>query len=68
MASEADHKEGNFAEIHATIHRGDIVAIVGIPARSSPKNKDGDLSIVPHSIQVLAPCLHMLPKQDKLKE
>ena len=68
LADENSHQEGNFAEIHASIHRGDIVAIVGIPCRSSPKNKEGDLSIVPVSIQVLAPCLHMLPKQDKLKE
>jgi len=43
----------NFLDI---IKKGDIIGVVGFPCRS----KTGELSIVPHEIKVLAPCLHML--------
>ncbi|XP_037078194.1 lysine--tRNA ligase-like isoform X1 [Pollicipes pollicipes] len=39
------------------LRRGDIVGVVGHPA----KTKKGELSVVPHRLQVLTPCLHMLP-------
>ena len=58
----------NFNEINAKIHRGDVIGITGNPARSSPKKGDGDVSIVPHIIQILTPCLHMLPGHTGLKE
>ncbi len=40
------------------VRRGDIVGVVGRPGKS----KKGELSIFPTSLQVLSPCLHMLPK------
>lgn len=46
-----------FIEITETVKRGDIVGFVGNPG----KTKKGELSIVPTEIQLLAPCLHMLP-------
>ena len=39
------------------IRRGDIIGVQGVPLRT----KTGELSIRPTSIQVLTPCLHMLP-------
>jgi len=54
--------EEEFKKIHDVLRRGDIVGVRGHPARSSPKgDKAGELSIVPHSIQLLSPCYHMLP-------
>ena len=40
------------------LKRGDIVGIVGNPTRS----KTGELSIMPTTVQLLAPCLHTIPK------
>lgn len=39
------------------IRRGDIIGINGYPG----KTKKGELSIIPKSITLLSPCLHMLP-------
>lgn len=50
--------EEGFREIHATLRRGDIVGVEGFPAKS----QRGELSIIPKSIILLSPCLHMLPK------
>jgi len=38
------------------IKKGDIIGVVGFPCRS----KTGELSIIPHEIKILSPCLHML--------
>ena len=51
-----ENEEG-FKKIHRTIKRGDIVGVVGYPGKS----KKGELSIFPTQIQLLSPCLHMLP-------
>ena len=67
MADSAVHQGDDFEEAHASIHRGDIVGIVGFPARSAPKNKPGELSIIPRTIQVLSHCVHMLPGHQGLK-
>lgn len=67
MADSGVHEGGDFEEIHSSIHRGDIIGIVGIPARSSPKNKPGELSIIPRTIQILSHCVHMLPGHQGLK-
>ena len=67
MADAATHKSDDYDEVHSSIHRGDFIGIAGIPARSSPKNKPGELSIIPHSIQVLSHCVHMLPGHQGLK-
>lgn len=39
------------------LRRGDIIGCVGHPG----KTKKGELSIIPKSIKLLSPCLHMLP-------
>jgi lysyl-tRNA synthetase class 2 len=39
------------------VRRGDIIGAVGHPA----KTKKGELSLVPRELQILTPCLHMLP-------
>ncbi|KAL0117486.1 hypothetical protein PUN28_010362 [Cardiocondyla obscurior] len=49
--------EDKFAGDTAKIKRGDIIGIVGRPAKS----KKGEFSIIPLSITLLSPCLHMLP-------
>lgn len=49
--------EEKFYDIHGLIRRGDIVGVVGFPGKS----KKGELSIFPTEIQLLSPCLHMLP-------
>lgn len=49
--------EEAFREIHSAIRRGDIVGVTGFPGKS----KRGELSIIPTSITILSPCLHMLP-------
>jgi len=43
---------------HNAVHRGDILGVTGHPGRS----RRGELSIFPKKIQVLSPCLHMIPK------
>lgn len=58
MAQLQDHTDGDFLAAHDLLRRGDIVGVTGFPA----KTKKGELSIVPRSIQLLAPNLKMLPK------
>eukprot|EP01041_Mallomonas_annulata_P010497 gene10497-21896_t len=55
--SSYDGGEEAFRNIHHLIKRGDIVGVIGHPGKS----KKGELSIFPTSIQLLSPCLHMLP-------
>jgi len=57
--TEQVNGESTFAHIHETIHRGDIIGVVGHPSRS----KTGELSIVPESVKLLSPCLRALPSQ-----
>merc|ERR1711868_234792 len=52
-----ENEEG-FKMITNQVRRGDIVGVKGFPG----KTKKGELSIIPTNMQVLAPCLHMLPK------
>ena len=47
-----------FMTLANTIKRGDIVGVVGQPG----KTKRGELSIFPTSLELLTPCLHMMPK------
>ena len=51
--------EEEFNKIHRIIKRGDIIGVVGRPGKS----KKGELSIFPSEIQLLSPCLHMLPQK-----
>merc|ERR1711935_644441 len=67
MANMAAYETGDaaFSDIIAQIRRGDIVGVKGHPG----KTKKGELSIIPTELQVLTPCLHMLPKlQQGLKD
>lgn len=48
----------NFTFIHNLLRRGDIVGVKGYPGKS----KKGELSIFPTELQLLSPCLRMLPK------
>jgi lysyl-tRNA synthetase class 2 len=45
-------------EIIGTINRGDIIGVSGYPMRT----KRGELSIVPTKVELLTPCILMLPK------
>lgn len=56
LKSYGDGEEA-FHAIIARLRRGDIVGVVGNPG----KTKKGELSIMPTSMQLLSPCLHMLP-------
>merc|ERR1719494_341797 len=49
--------EQDFGYVHGKIRRGDIVGVRGRPG----KTKKGELSIQPKHIELLSPCLHMLP-------
>eukprot|EP00522_Entomoneis_paludosa_P013316 CAMPEP_0172456852 /NCGR_PEP_ID=MMETSP1065-20121228/18142_1 /TAXON_ID=265537 /ORGANISM="Amphiprora paludosa, Strain CCMP125" /LENGTH=764 /DNA_ID=CAMNT_0013210141 /DNA_START=63 /DNA_END=2357 /DNA_ORIENTATION=- len=49
--------EEAFFEIHRKLRKGDIVGVRGYPGKS----KNGELSIFPQEMVLLAPCLHMLP-------
>eukprot|EP01051_Picozoa_sp_SAG22_P004519 SAG22_NODE_244_length_14023_cov_45.200661_9_plen_496_part_00 len=67
VMAQADVLTGGPLPFHAmnsTIRRGDIVGITGTPARS----KRGELSIHPSAMQLLSPCLHMLPKAEITKK
>ena len=50
--------EASFTKLHNLLRRGDIVGVWGTPGKS----KSGELSILPKGIQLLSPCLWMLPK------
>lgn len=49
--------EEKFATDTDKLRRGDIIGCTGHPG----KTKKGELSIIPKSIKLLSPCLHMLP-------
>lgn len=57
MCSAQKHEGGNFSEVHDQIQRGDIIGVRGFVGKS----KRGELSIFPRVVQLLSPCLHMLP-------
>lgn len=46
-----------FQDIHALVKRGDVMGITGVVGKS----KLGQLSILPHRLEILSPCLHLLP-------
>ncbi|CAH0725955.1 unnamed protein product, partial [Brenthis ino] len=49
--------EEKFAHDTDKLRRGDIIGCVGNPG----KTKKGELSIIPKTVKLLSPCLHMLP-------
>lgn len=65
LSDERDYEsQTGFEKIHHLLRRGDIVGVEGFPTRA----KKGELSIVPKKLVLLSPCLHMLPRQNTLKE
>jgi lysyl-tRNA synthetase class 2 len=57
MATEKDWVEPNFNQVNELIKRGDIIGVTGIAAKSGR----GELSIIPETIEILAPCWHNIP-------
>jgi lysyl-tRNA synthetase class 2 len=59
MSSMSNYEAGDeaYVAIHRLLKRGDIVGVRGFPGKS----KTGELSIFPKSLQLLSPCMHMLP-------
>ncbi|KAK7863618.1 hypothetical protein R5R35_006157 [Gryllus longicercus] len=58
MANAKEYEsEDRFVADTGKVRRGDIIGCYGFPG----KTKKGELSIVPRSIKLLSPCLHMLP-------
>lgn len=58
LANLKEHKGvKSFEDEHSIIRRGDIIGVKGYPSLS----KTGELSICPGTVQLLSPCLHMLP-------
>ncbi|KAF5848434.1 hypothetical protein GGP41_005871 [Bipolaris sorokiniana] len=53
-----------FEKQHENIQRGDIIGVIGIPGRTSPKKGgEGELSIFAREVILLTPCLRMLPTE-----
>lgn len=57
MMADQRSSEQDFFALHNKLKRGDIVGVTGRPG----KTKKGELSIQPSQIELLSPCLHMLP-------
>merc|ERR1712137_682080 len=59
MCNLSMYKQGEdaFYDMNGRLRRGDIVGVTGVPAMS----KTGEFSLIPHNIELLSPCLHMLP-------
>jgi len=58
MATAAAYvSEEGFLMDTGKLRRGDILGVVGNPGRT----KKGELSVIPSKVELLAPCLHMLP-------
>lgn len=64
MADARNATDYDFEKINTAVRRGDIVGIRGYPGKS----KKGEFSIFPCHLQVLTPCLHMLPGFSGLKD
>ncbi|KAL6079653.1 Lysine--tRNA ligase [Balamuthia mandrillaris] len=56
--------ETEFLAINDLLRKGDIIEVEGFPART----KTGELSIIPHRLKLLSPCVQPLPSWDGLKD
>lgn len=53
-----------YEKMHEYLRRGDIIGVVGYPGRTSPaKGGEGEISVFARTVQLLTPCLHMLPTE-----
>jgi len=57
-ADAESKRQAEWERVNVLINRGDLIGARGYPCRS----KKGELSISPVELQLLSPCLHMLPK------
>ncbi|AGO13902.1 AaceriAGR037Cp [[Ashbya] aceris (nom. inval.)] len=56
------HSEEAYEQDHGLLKRGDIVGVEGYVGRTQPKKGgEGEISVFVSRIQLLTPCLHMLP-------
>ncbi|KAG5422272.1 KRS1 [Candida metapsilosis] len=63
QAQDAESPEA-FEEMHDILKRGDIIGVTGYPGRTNPaKGGEGELSVFAQKVQLLTPCLHMLPTE-----
>ncbi|CAI8029622.1 Lysine--tRNA ligase [Geodia barretti] len=58
VMADSRKSEEDFEEVHSRLRRGDIIGVTGCPA----KTKKGELSVIPKTVTLLSPCLHMLPR------
>ncbi|ODQ83100.1 hypothetical protein BABINDRAFT_80844 [Babjeviella inositovora NRRL Y-12698] len=64
MAQAQDVTDGTYEQQHELLRRGDIIGITGYPGKTQPaKGGEGELSIFATTVQLLTPCLHMLPTE-----
>ncbi|KAJ8145356.1 hypothetical protein OY671_001547 [Metschnikowia pulcherrima] len=63
QAQDAESFE-TYEKEHDNLRRGDIIGVTGYPGRTAPaKGGEGELSVFAASIELLTPCLHMLPTE-----
>lgn len=64
IMAQAQDVDGDFAAMHDILRRGDIIGVTGFPGRTQPKKGgEGELSVFARKIELLTPCLHMLPAE-----
>lgn len=64
VMAQAQDADGDFAEMHDLLRRGDIIGVEGYPGRTNPqKGGEGELSVFATKVTLLTPCLHMLPTE-----
>lgn len=59
MDSDVDANSKEFMNVRSILRRGDIIGAVGYPHRT----ERGELSIVPHYVKLIAPCLYQVPRE-----
>lgn len=63
QAQDVENAE-EYEKMHEYLRRGDIIGVTGYPARTNPaKGGEGEVSVFATSVQLLTPCLHMLPTE-----
>lgn len=59
LMCDKKHFAGDWQELDTLIKRGDVVGATGIPTR----NKRAELCVIPSHVELLAPCVRLLPKE-----
>lgn len=63
QAQDVENAE-EYEKMHEYLRRGDIIGVTGYPGRTNPaKGGEGEVSVFATSVQLLTPCLHMLPTE-----